>query len=111
MKSISKKIADKPEGIADKPLGITDNTVGVFAITNVPSGGSVHTKEQTLSEADIYTNKLIATARLMADSTSDMISMINDAPAQIRDNECFKVAVETARHLLGVTPPCSLHNI
>lgn len=105
MKCISKKIAETPEGIAQKPVGITDNIAGVSAQQDVPSGGSVQMKERHLSESEIYTHKLIATFRIMADSISDTIIMINDAPTQIHDDECFKVAVEAARHLLGVTPP------
>lgn len=61
--------------------------------------------EDGLGEAKAYTHNLIKTARMAADSMSKLLLMIQNAPVQIRQNECFKLAVETSKHLVGVTRP------
>lgn len=54
------------------------------------------------SEVDRQINQLLCTAGNMAESMSKSIRIIKDVPQDIKEQQRFRIAAGTCRHLMGV---------
>lgn len=98
-------------------LGYVDNRYDPAVTLMTPWGTIIEAKEleylsggegpssECLQDPTAYTLKLILTAKKVADSISDLMRLIMDAPLNIRQNESFNHAVKSSSALIGIKGP------